>query len=64
MLMEDLDIPYLNPIALLTKDDYVPPPDGHWNNAGHQKIGKLLSDCIQRFRDSGSLDDCADVPMP
>ena len=64
MLMEELNIHYLNPIALLTEDDYVPQPDGHWNNAGHQKIGKLLSDCIQRFRDSGSLDECADVTMP
>ena len=64
MLMEELDIHYLNPTALLTVEDYALQPDVHWNNAGHQKIGKLLSDCIQRFRDSGSLDDCADVTMP
>lgn len=64
MLMEELDIPYINPISLLTKEDYVPWPDGHWNNAGHQKIGALVSDCVRRFLDSGSLADCDNAIMP
>ena len=63
-LMEELDIPYLNPISLLTKEDYVPQPDGHWNNEGHQKIGALLTKCVQQFIDSGSLDDCDRLNTP
>ena len=64
MFMEELDIPYLNPISLLTQEDYVPWPDGHWNNSGHQKIGALVSDCVRRFIDSGRLDDCDNAIMP
>ncbi len=64
MLMEELDIHYLNPIALLTRDDYVPQPDGHWNNAGHQKIGAQLSACVKSFIDGGILGDCENVVAP
>lgn len=63
-LMEELDIHYLNPISLLTEEDYVPQPDGHWNNAGHQKIGAMVSDCVQRFIDSGSLAGCDSINTP
>ena len=42
----------------------MPLPDLHWNNAGHQKVGALLSDCVQVFIDSGSLGDCEHVVMP
>ena len=64
MFMEELDIHYLNPIPLLTEEDYVPWPDGHWNNAGHQKIGVLISDCVQRFIDTGSLAECDTINLP
>ena len=63
-LLEDLGIPYLNPISLLNEADYVPHPDNHWNNAGHQKIGALLSDCVQRFINTGQLAECENVTMP
>jgi len=64
MFMEELDVHYLNLISLLTEQDYVPLPDGHWNNSGHQKIGALVSDCVRRFIDSGRLADCDTVMMP
>ena len=64
MLMEELDIHYLNPIALLSREDYVPPPDGHWNNAGHQKIGAQLSACVKTYIDGGILGDCENVVAP
>ena len=64
-LMELLKIPYLNPIGILDPTaDYAPPPDGHWNNSGHQKIGVLLRDCVERFFASGDLADCDNVIMP
>lgn len=64
ILMEELGIHYLNPIGLLTRKDYVPAPDGHWNNAGHQKIGALLSACVKAYIAGGNLGDCEDVVAP
>ena len=63
-LFEELGLAYLNPIHLLDSDlDY--PPDGfHWNSVGHQKIGAVLSDCIEAFQVSGDLADCEGVKMP
>ena len=67
-LMEELGIPYLNPIHLLDSSDYLPAPPGdvntHWSSAGHQKIGAVLSDCIEAFQVSGDLADCEEVEMP
>ena len=65
-LMEELKIPYLNPIHALDLSDYMPDPDidNHWNSAGHQKIGAMLSDCIEAFQISGDLSDCEQVKMP
>ena len=64
-LMAELEIPYLNPIhALDAVLDYAPPPDGHWNNVGHQKIGAMLSDCIEAFQIRQDLSDCEQVEMP
>ncbi len=64
-LMEELELPYVPLENIMTVDeDYVPVPDGHWSNSGHQKVGALLSDCIQIFIASGSLDDCVHVLMP
>ena len=37
-LMQSLEIAFVNPIDLFDPvADYAPPPDGHWNNSGHQK---------------------------
>ena len=64
-LMEELKIPYLNPIHALDPSDYMPADiDQHWNSAGHQKIGAMLSSCIEAFQISGDLSDCEQVEMP
>ncbi|MCY4072874.1 MAG: hypothetical protein OXG60_16395 [Chloroflexi bacterium] len=57
-LMRELKIPYINPIGELVLDDYVPEFDAHWNNAGHQKIGALLSACLDSFFASGNFAEC------
>ncbi len=64
-IMEELGLPHLNPIhALDVELDYAPEPDTHWNTAGHQKVGKMLSDCLAVFQISGDLADCEQVKMP
>ena len=64
-LIQELAIPWLDPIhALDAALDYTPPDDGHWNTAGHQKIGAILSDCIAIFHISQNLADCQQVSMP
>ena len=63
-LMEELGIPWLDPAyALDVALDYAPKPDVHWNNAGHQKIGAVLSGCLAVFEISGDLADCEGVEM-
>ncbi len=53
-LMQELELPYMALKDIMIADeDYAPPPDGHWSNAGHQKVGALLSECIQLFIASG-----------
>ena len=60
-LMRELKLPYIDPIHALDADlDYA----GHWSNAGHQKIGALLSDCLEAFQISYDLSDCEQVNMP
>ena len=63
-IMDELGIPYLNPIHALDVELDYPPDDFHWNSAGHQKIGGILSDCIGVFEISGDLSDCEEVTMP
>ena len=64
-LMKELGIPWLDPVHALDAElDYAPKPDVHWNNAGHQKIGAVLSDCIEAFQIRQSLADCEEVEMP
>ena len=64
-LMEELGLPYLNPVHLLDSEiDYWPLPDYHWNSVGHQKIGAVLSDCIEAFQVRQDLSDCEEVTMP
>ena len=57
-LMRELEIPFIDPINILGSDDYTPEPDEHWNNAGHQKIGALLSNCLETFFASGDFAEC------
>lgn len=64
-LFDELSIAYINPIdALDVKADYAPADDVHWNTAGHQKIGKMLSDCLLLFGSSRDLSVCDTVNMP
>ena len=64
-LMTELEIPHLNPIHLLDAAlDYAPRPDGHWNSAGHQKVGAMLVECLAVFQISGDMSDCEQVEMP
>lgn len=62
-LFEELGISYLVPIEILDAEtDYA--PDWHWNNRGHQKVGALLSDCVDKFASQGNLNDCSYVVLP
>ena len=62
-LFDELGIAYLSPAeALDAAADYA--PDLHWNNAGHQKVGGLLADCIKHFMMSGEFNECAHVTLP
>ena len=62
-LFEELGISYFSPReALIAETDYA--PDWHWNNAGHQKVGALLSDCIESLRAGGTLSGCQYVVAP
>jgi hypothetical protein len=64
-LFDELSIAYMNPIdALDVKADYAPANDVHWNTAGHQKIGVMLSACLKLFRVSLDLAACDTVMLP
>lgn len=61
-LMEELGVPNVNLRGLLDRDaDHQPAPDFHWNNAGRQKVGRFLGNCIAVFIISAGLADCAGV---
>ena len=64
-LMREVEIPYLNPVGILDPAaDYGLPLDDHWTNSGHQKVGALLSDCVQRYFASGGFADCPHIALP
>ncbi len=64
-LMKELEMPYLDSRLLLDDAlDYAPRPDGHWNSAGHQKVGRLLSACIKAFQISGDWSNCERAVTP
>ncbi len=64
-LMDELEIPYLNLLDVLSPEMYHDPlEDAHWNNAGHAKVGVLLTECVETFFASGDLADCKHVVMP
>ena len=58
-LFVELKIAYFNPIDYLDVSiNYAPADDVHWNTAGHQKIGNLLSACLMRFQAVQDLSAC------
>ncbi len=62
-LFDELGISYFMPShALDAEADYA--PDWHWNNAGHLKVGMLLSECVDRFLEGGQLANCRYVVAP
>ena len=64
-LMEATGLPYIDPAPLLdAESDYAPAGDGHWNSAGHQKVGALLADCVEAYVGSGDFADCSHVVLP
>lgn len=65
VLFEEIGIPYLEVIDNLDPiADYAEPPDDHWNNSGHQKVGLILAKCIEAYIASGDLGDCDNVVVP
>ncbi|MCY4071666.1 MAG: hypothetical protein OXG60_10220 [Chloroflexi bacterium] len=68
MLFEQLGITYLNPIDVLDlkRDykDYAKTHDIHWNTAGHQRIGAMLSDCLEAFQLRQDWSDCQHLTVP
>ena len=58
-LARELDLPYVDTLPLLESADYARHPDVHWSTAGHQKIGRLLSDCLRGFQAGGDFGLCA-----
>lgn len=64
-LLSELEIPYLEPRSMLDRAaDYAPPPDIHWSNSGHQKVGALLSECIKSILKHGNPTDCEHIVLP
>ena len=63
-LMEELNLPYLDPRPILDLSDYVASPDNHWNSAGHQKVGALLNTCIETLQITGDWSGCEQDATP
>ncbi len=64
-LFEEIGITYLEVIDNLDPiADYAEPPDDHWNNSGHQKVGLILAKCIEALSASGDLGNCDNVVVP
>ena len=65
-LMKELKLPWFNLLDVMDAElDYdIADPGEHWNSAEHQKVGRLLSACIQAFEISGDWSNCQRVVMP
>jgi hypothetical protein len=50
-ILQERSIDYVDPLSVLEEDDYTPPPDLHWNNAGHAKAAQLLLERILALRE-------------
>ncbi len=63
-LMAELGIPHMRLEPLLVwAEDYAKPPDEHWNNRGHQRIGAMLAECVRLIEASRDLADCPYVAI-
>ena len=62
-LLHDMGLPRLEAIDMLEMADYRE-LDEHWNSAGHQKVGAVLTDCLQAYFASGDLSACEGVIAP
>lgn len=64
-MLRELGIAHVNLAPYLDRGaDYMPPPDIHWSNAGHQKVGALLSACVEEIVSRGNLRDCKIGELP
>ena len=67
-LFEELGITYLNPIDELDHEldymDFAKTNDIHWNSTGHQKIGAMLSECLEAFQLRKDWSDCQHLTVP
>jgi hypothetical protein len=64
-MLHGLEIPYLDLTGILqAPEDFAAYPDVHWNSSGHQKVGALLSECIEAFIVDGEFSDCKYVTAP
>ena len=64
-IFRELRLPYIELRQFVQwPQDHKPAPDGHWNNAGHAKVGAILTDCVRGYFASGGFDDCPGIAMP
>ncbi len=64
-IARQLEIPYIDTLDIIDPaTDYATPPDFHWGNAGHAKIGGILTDCVEAVMAGGALADCEHVNAP
>ncbi|MEO1290890.1 MAG: SGNH/GDSL hydrolase family protein [Chloroflexota bacterium] len=56
-IVTELAIPRVDVIDYLEQSDYIPPPDGHWNNSGHEIVGRLLATCVLQLLESDAVCD-------
>ena len=64
-LMEELNLAHVNLAPMLDAElDYMRPPDLHWNNAGHKKVGALLADCVSALVEGFDFTECDRVIIP
>lgn len=64
-LLEELAIPYLELRDMLDRAvDYASPPDFHWSNSGHQKVGAFLSACLKSLLPAPGAAACSQLANP
>ncbi|MEO1644500.1 MAG: hypothetical protein AAFR67_04895, partial [Chloroflexota bacterium] len=54
-IVTELAIPRVDVIDYLEQSNYIPPPDGHWNNSGHEIVGRLLATCVLQLLESDAV---------
>ena len=64
-LFAELGIAWIDSAAIVAFEDYKPTNmDPHWLNAGHAKVGEILTACIETFFATSSLSACDSVILP